>query len=56
VLVRLAEVAAPLLTDVVAESWRHVSALPPGRPRKSAKRSGKGGDRKARVRRRLTSA
>src|SRR2546425_3538445 len=31
VLVRLAEVAAPLLTDVVTESWFHVGALPPGR-------------------------
>src|SRR2546423_6719200 len=38
VLVRLAQVAAPLLTDVVTESWRHVSTLPPGRPRKRAKR------------------
>ncbi len=56
VLVRLAEVAAPLLTDVVTESWRHVSALPTGRPRKSAKRAGKGSQRKAGVRRRLTSA
>jgi len=53
VLVRLAEVAAPLLTDVVTESWRHVNALPPGRPRKPAKRSGKGGARKTGVRRRL---
>ena len=42
VLVRLAEVAAPLLTDVVTESWRQVSALPPRRPRKRAKRGGKG--------------
>jgi len=56
VLVRLAEVAAPLLTDVVTESWRHVSAMPPGRPRKPAKRARKGGERKAAVRRRLTSA
>ena len=56
VLVRLAQVAAPLLTDVVTESWRHVSTLPPGRPRKPAKRAGKGRDRKARIRRRLTSA
>ena len=55
VLVRLAEVAAPLLTDVVTESWRHVSALPTGRPRKPAKRAGKG-SRKAGIRRRLTSA
>jgi hypothetical protein len=56
VLVRLAEVAAPLLSDVVTEAWRHVSALPPRRPRKPAKRDGKGGKHKARVRRRLTSA
>ena len=45
VLVRLAEVAPPLLTDVVTESWRHVSALPPKRPRKPEKRGGKGGAR-----------
>jgi len=56
VLVRLAEVAPPLLTDVVTESWRYVSALPPERPRKRAKRAGKGGERKAGVRRRLTRA
>ena len=56
VLVRLAQVAASLLTDVVTESWLHVNALPPGRLRKPAKRKGKGGDRKAPVRRRLTSA
>jgi len=43
VLVRLAEVALPLLTDVVTESWRHVSALPPKRPRKPTKRRAKGG-------------
>jgi len=34
VLIRLAEVPAALLTDVVTESWRHVAALPPARPRK----------------------
>jgi hypothetical protein len=56
VLVRLAEVAAPLLSDVVTESWRHVSTLPPRRPLKPAKRGGKSGERKARVRRRLTRA
>jgi hypothetical protein len=39
VLVRLANVAAPLLTDLVTESWRHVSAMPPKRPRKPAKRA-----------------
>jgi hypothetical protein len=38
VLVRLAEVALPLLTDVVTEAWRHVSALPPKRSRKPVKR------------------
>jgi hypothetical protein len=38
VLVRLAEVALPLLTDVVTEAWRHVSTLPPKRPRKPVKR------------------
>jgi len=42
VLVRLAQVAAPLLADLITESWRHVSALPPRRPRKPAKRRGKG--------------
>jgi hypothetical protein len=41
VLVRLAEVALPLLTDVVTEAWRHVSTLPPKRPRKPTKRSRK---------------
>ena len=56
VLVRLAEVATPLLADVLTESWRHVSALPPKRPRKPAKRAEKGVERKARVRRRLTRA
>ncbi len=45
VLVRLAEVALPLLTDVVTDAWRHVGALPPKRPRKPAKRGGKGGAR-----------
>jgi len=34
VLVRLAEVARPLLIDVVTEAWRHVASLPPPRPRK----------------------
>ncbi|HVH66423.1 MAG TPA: hypothetical protein VM716_01000 [Gemmatimonadales bacterium] len=34
VLIRLAEVPAPLLTDVVTEAWRHVGALPPVRPRR----------------------
>jgi len=37
VLIRLAEVVPPLLTDVVTEAWRHVSALPPARPRKPPK-------------------
>ena len=48
VLVRLAEVPVPLLSDVVTESWRHVSALPPRRPRKPGKRGGKAGERKVR--------
>jgi hypothetical protein len=43
VLVRLAEVATPLLTDIVMESWRYVSGLPPARARKPGKRSRKGG-------------
>src|SRR5881628_3532864 len=34
VLVRLAEVARPLLIDVVREAWRHVASLPPPRLRK----------------------
>src|SRR5947208_12450453 len=33
VLIRLAEVARPLLIDVVTEAWRHVASLPP-RPNK----------------------
>jgi hypothetical protein len=48
VLVRLAEVPVPLLSDVVTESWRHVSALPLRRPRKPGKRGGKAGERKMR--------
>jgi hypothetical protein len=43
VLVRLAEVAAPLLTDIVMESWRYVGGLPPAPARKPRKRTGKGG-------------
>src|SRR5256885_7088171 len=39
VLVRLAEVARPLLIDVVTEAWRHVASLPPPRPRKKPRRS-----------------
>ena len=38
VLVRLAEVPPALLGDVVNEAWEHVSALPPARKRKPAKR------------------
>lgn len=38
VLIRLAEVPPPLLKDVVTEAWRHVSTLPPGRPRKKKSR------------------
>lgn len=36
VLIRLAAVPRPLLTDVVTEAWRHVSTLPPTRRRKKA--------------------
>jgi len=39
VLVRLAEVPPSLLGDVIKESWQHVAALPPKRPR--AKRRGR---------------
>ena len=41
VLVRLAEVARPLLIDVVTEAWRHVASLPPPRPRKKPGRGRK---------------
>jgi hypothetical protein len=41
VLVRLAEVARPLLIDVVTEAWRHVASLPPPRPRKKPVRGRK---------------
>ena len=41
VLVRLAEVARPLLVDVVTEVWRHVASLPPPRPRKKPARGRK---------------
>ena len=44
VLVRLAEVARPLLIDVVTEAWRHVASLPP-RPRKRPARGRKRGVR-----------
>src|SRR6266702_7747250 len=37
VLVRLAEVVPPLLTDVLRESWSHVVELPATRPRKARK-------------------
>jgi len=33
VLIRLAEAPRPLLATVVTDSWRHVAALPPRRPR-----------------------
>jgi hypothetical protein len=34
VLIRLADVPAPLLAEVVTQAWRHVSSLPPPRRRK----------------------
>ena len=45
VLVRLVEVARPLLIDVVTEAWRHVASLPPPRPRKRPARGRKRGER-----------
>ena len=45
VLVRLAEVARPLLIDVVTEAWRQVASLPPARPRKKPTRGRKRGER-----------
>ena len=38
VLVRLAEVPPPLLSDLVTECWKHLAALPPARPRRKARR------------------
>jgi hypothetical protein len=38
VLIRLADVPPTLLVDLVTESWRHVSALPPPRPRQKSVR------------------
>src|SRR3989442_14203414 len=46
-LVRLAEVVPPLLTAVVTESWRHVGALPPARPRKPRNGAGRTGNASA---------
>jgi hypothetical protein len=44
VLVRLEEIPPALLTTVVTESWRHLSALPAPRPRrKGGGRAGRGG-------------
>src|SRR2546430_11427884 len=47
VLVRLTEVARPLLIDVVTEAWRYVASLPPPRPRK---KPGRGRKRRERSR------
>lgn len=44
VLIRLADVPRTLLVDVVTESWRHVSAMPPARPRQ---KSGRGVKRRS---------
>ena len=38
VLVRLAEVPPALLRDVLQESWSHVTALPPARPRRKGRK------------------
>ena len=48
VLVRLAEVARPLLVDVVTEVWRHVASLPPPRPRNKPARGRKRRERSRR--------
>jgi hypothetical protein len=41
VLIRLAEVPPPLLAEVVEDSWRHLAALPPARPRPRKRSSGR---------------
>ena len=41
VLVRLAEVPAALLRDVLQESWGHVGALPAARPRRKGRKARK---------------
>lgn len=51
VLIRLAEVPPALLSDVVTESWRHVSAMPPAR-RRAKRASGKKRERRPSPRRR----
>ena len=38
VLIRLAEAPRTLFRDVVKQSWKHVSARPPARPRRKRKR------------------
>jgi len=49
VLVRLADVPHSLLADVVMESWRPVSALPPARRRKPVKRRKRRASRRPRA-------
>ena len=38
VLVRLGDAARPLLRDVINAAWKHVSSLPPKRPRQKRSR------------------
>jgi hypothetical protein len=50
VLIRLAEVPRQLLADVLRDSWGHLAALPPARPRRkrpSSRQSSPSGARKA---------
>ena len=41
VLIRLAEIPVPLLTDVVTDAWQHVGALPLARKRAKVANGGK---------------
>jgi hypothetical protein len=48
VLIRLAEIPVPLLTDVIMDAWRHVGALPPTRKRAKVAKRGKPSRRRGR--------